>query len=353
VKIRSHGAIGRELGRSLAVATAIGMVVFGLVVGIAIYIHEINDDTPDDPPLEILQEIAVGFAFALPIGVGLSLLIGRRLTHPTTERLDVVIATASRLTGERLDERLPVGPTGDALDDLAVALNGAFARIEAGVGAQRQFAADASHELRTPIAVMLANLEVARRKPRANEHWEHVADGVLDELRRVIGLVDKLLMLARTGETGLHRAETDVRAIADLAVERAKVLALPRGVSVELLDSEPMMADIDGDAISMVIDNLLRNAIDHSVVGEAILVRLESDRRLVVEDRGPGVPTALKERIFQPFARGNHRVTDRAAGSGMGLGLAICKRIIDGHGGSICVEDRDGGGARFVVTLAS
>ena len=84
------------------------MVVFGLVVGIAIYIHEINDDTPDDPPLEIVQEIAVAFAFALPIGVGLSLLIGRRLTHPTTERLDVVIATASRLTG-RASRRAPAG----------------------------------------------------------------------------------------------------------------------------------------------------------------------------------------------------------------------------------------------------
>jgi len=169
--------------------------------------------TPDDPPIEIVQEVAVGLAFALPIGIGLSLLIGRRLTRSTTDRLDEVISTAARLSGESLHERLPIGPDGDALDDLSIALNGAFERIEAGVGAQRQFAADASHELRTPIAVMLTNLEIARRKPRENAHWENVADGVLDELRRVTRLVDKLLMLARTGDTALHRAQTHLRGI--------------------------------------------------------------------------------------------------------------------------------------------
>ncbi len=327
------------------------MSVFGLVVGIAIYIHEINDDTPDDPPLEIVQEISVAFAFALPIGVGLSLLIGRRLTQPTTERLDDVIATASSMTGQRLDQRLPVGADDDALDRLSVALNGAFERIETGVSAQRQFAADASHELRTPIAVMLANLEVARRKPRENPHWETVADSVLEELRRMNGLVDKLLMLARTGEAALARVPTELRRIAEPAVRRAVVIAEPHGVTVELVAGVDVRADVDADAISIVIDNLLRNAIDHAPRGTQVDVRIEPGL-IVVEDRGPGVPPDLRKRIFQPFARGNHRVTDRAAGTGMGLGLAICKRIVDGHGGTIDVGDREGGGASFVINLA-
>ena len=326
------------------------MSVFGLVVGIAIYIHEVNDDTPEDPPIEILQEISVAFAFALPIGVGLSLVIGRRLTEPTTERLDRVITSASSMTGQRLDQRLPVGVADDALDRLASALNGAFERIETGVSAQRQFAADASHELRTPIAVMLANLEVARRKPRENSHWESVADSVLDELRRMNGLVDKLLMLARTGEAALVRVPTELRAIADLAVRRAVVIAEPHQVAVSLVPGPEVWAEVDGDAMSIVVDNLLRNAIDHAPRGTQVDVRVEP-RRVVVEDRGPGVPPELRKRIFQPFARGNHRVTDRAAGIGMGLGLAICQRIVDGHGGTITVEDREGGGASFVITL--
>ncbi len=327
------------------------MLVFAIVVGIAIYVHEVYDPTPEDPPLEIVEEVAVAFAVALPFGVGLSLLINRALTHATTERLDAVIASTKRMTAERLDERLPVGKDADALDQMSLALNEVLERIEAGVSAQRQFAADASHELRTPLAVISTNLEVARRKPREVAHWERVADEVLAELRRMNLLVDKLLVLARTGEAGLHHAPTDLRALAEVAVDRASNVAKERGVTVELAPGQPVQAELDADAVAIVIDNLLRNAIDHSPKGESIKVRVDDGPRLYVEDRGPGVPADQRERIFQAFARGTQQQTDRSVGPGVGLGLAICKRIVAGHHGSIAVEDREGGGARFVVTL--
>ena len=344
--------IGRGLGRSLALATVLGMIVFGVVVGVAIYIHELYDTTPNDPPLEVIEEVAVAFAFALPLGIGLSLLVGRTLTRHTTGRLDEVIASASRMTGERLDERLPVSAANDALDRLSTAINGALERIESGVAAQAQFAADASHELRTPLAVISTNLEVARRKPREAGHWERVADETLGEVRRMNQLVDKLLVLSRAGEAGLHHARTDLHALAAGAVDRASTIAAERGVRVELASASggAIQADVDAEAIGIVLDNLLRNAIDHSPKGEAVIVHVEP-HRLVVDDRGPGVPVDQRERIFQPFARGVNRPSDRAAGLGMGLGLAICKRIIAGHRGSISVEDRAGGGARFAVTL--
>ncbi len=343
--------LGRGLGRSLALASVLGMFVFAIVIGIALYLHELYDPTPEDPPLEIIEEVAVSLAVALPPGVGLALLIGRRLTHPTTERLDEVIASASRMTGERLDERLPVSPENDALDRLSTALNGVLERIEAGVGAQRQFAADASHELRTPLAVISTNLEVARRKAREPAHWERVADETLAEVRRMHQLVDKLLVLARTGEAGLRHAPTDLRALAAGAVDRAEVLAKERGITVELAPGGAVQAELDSDAIAIVLDNLIRNALDHSSKSQTIVVRVEPGPRVAVEDRGPGVPTELRERIFQPFARGTQKKSDRAAGPGVGLGLAICKRIVAGHKGSISVEDRAGGGARFVVKL--
>ena len=327
------------------------MIVFAVVIGIALYFHEAYDPTPEDPPLEIIEEVSVSLAIALPVGVGLALLIGRRLTHPTTDRLDEVIASASRMTGERLDERLPVSKEQDALDQLAIALNGVLERIEQGVGAQRQFAADASHELRTPLAVISTNLEVARRKLREPAHWERVADETLAEVRRMNLLVDKLLVLARTGEAGLHHAPTDLRALAGAAVDRAQSLAKERGITLALAPGDAVDAELDADAIAIVIDNLIRNAIDHSSKGQEIAVRVEPGPRLLVEDRGPGVPSDLRERIFQPFARGVQKKSDRAAGPGVGLGLAICKRIVAGHHGGISVEDRPGGGARFVVTL--
>ncbi|HEY0483306.1 MAG TPA: HAMP domain-containing sensor histidine kinase [Kofleriaceae bacterium] len=345
--------LGRGLGRSLAVATVIGMVVFAVIQALVIYGTEIGEEcspgVPEDPPAEIIKQCALALAISAPVGVVLSLALGRRLTTPTTARLDEVIESAKRMTGERLDERLPVSPSGDPLDRLSVAINDVLARVQRGVAAQQQFAADASHELRTPLAVISANLEVARRKPRDAAHWAHVADGTLAEVHRMHMLVDKLLQLSRAGAAGLHQERSDLRVLASAAAERAIAIGKERGIGVELAAGAAITAEVDPDAIAIVIDNLIRNAIDHSATGQVVTVSVARGPMIVVEDRGPGVPAELRTRIFEPFARG--RATDRAAGSGLGLGLAICRRIVDGHGGAIDVEDRAGGGARFVVRL--
>jgi signal transduction histidine kinase len=127
------------------------------------------------------------------------------------------------------------------------------------------------------------------------------------------------------------------------------MLGQERGIRIEVPAGRPVIAEVDPDAIAIVIDNLLRNAIDHSKADQVVTISVGSGPTIAVEDRGPGVPTELRTRIFEPFARG--RATDRAAGTGLGLGLAICRRIVDGHGGTIDVGDRAGGGARFVVQL--
>ena len=350
--------LGRGLGRSFAVATVLGMLLYGIVAFTVYYFTEVGEVCQaigeiEDPPLEILGQTTLAFAFAAPLGILLSVLLGRRLTGETTQRLDEVIASAQRMTGERLDERLPVTVNRDALDQLSVAINGVLDRIESGVAAQRQFAADASHELRTPLTVISTNLEVARRKSRDVAHWEHVADDTMAEVRRMHVLVEKLLLLSRAGASGLHQERRDLRAVASAAVERVVPIASEHGVKVELGDGISVAAEIDPDALAIVLDNLLRNAIDHSPKGETVVVRVERGPRIFVEDRGPGVPPEQRARIFEPFARGTKPETDRAAGTGLGLGLAICKRIVAGHQGSIGVEDRPGGGARFVVALPS
>ncbi|MEO7734095.1 MAG: HAMP domain-containing sensor histidine kinase [Kofleriaceae bacterium] len=352
--------LGRGLGRSFAVATVIGMVVFAVIQAMVMYLTELGEEcspgVPEDPPSEIVKECAIALAISAPFGVVLSVLLGRRLTTPTTGRLDEVIDSAKRMTGERLDERLPVSTNGDPLDRLSTALNDVLARVQRGVAAQQQFAADASHELRTPLAVISANLEVARRKPRDAAHWEHVADGTLAEVHRMHVLVDKLLQLSRAGAAGLHQERIDLRILAGAAAERATAVGAVRRISVEVAPGRAAIADVDPDAIGIVIDNLVRNAIDHSPAGQAVTVSVGGGGggggggpTITVDDRGPGVPPELRTRIFEPFARG--RATDRAAGTGLGLGLAICRRIVDGHGGTIFVEDRPGGGARFVVNL--
>ena len=345
--------LGRGLGRAFGLATVIGMVVFAVIQALVIYVSKVGQEcapgVPEDPPSEIVELCAIALAISAPVGVALSLMVGRRLAMPTTERLDEVIESAKRMTGERLDERLPVSPNRDPLDRLSVALNDVLARVQRGVAAQQQFAADASHELRTPLAVISTNLEVARRKPRDAAHWEHVADDALAEVHRMHVLVDKLLQLSRAGAAGLHQEHTDLRTLASVAVERAMAIGKQRQVNVELAPGAEVAAEIDPDAIAIVIDNLIRNALDHSPPDQLVTVRVEPGPLIAVEDRGPGVPVELRRRIFEPFARG--RTTDRTAGTGLGLGLAICQRIVDGHGGTIAVDDRPGGGARFAVRL--
>jgi len=347
--------LGRGLGRAFALATIFGMAIFGIAMGLMIYFTEVGETCTsageiEDPPLEIVEQTSLAFAFALPFGIAISLRINRSLTHETTERLDEVIASASSMTGERLADRLPVTPANDPLDHLATALNGVFERIEKGVRAQAQFAADASHELRTPLTVISTNLEVARRKERAPSHWEHVADDTLAEVRRMNVLVDKLLELARAGNAGLRHEPAELRGLASAAIARAEALTAKLGVELELAPGDDVGAEVDVEAIAIVLDNLIRNAIDHAPKGSAVTVAIGPGPRIVVEDCGSGVPAEARERIFEPFARGVQRI-DRSTGPGLGLGLAICKRIVDGHRGKIWVEDRDGGGARFVVEL--
>lgn len=352
----SPATLGRGLIRSLALSAIIGMALFAIVEIVVFYFSEEGERCDyagqlEDPPSEIIEQCAIAFVVALPVGLLLSVLIGRVLTRNTTQRLDSMIGAAAGMTGEHLDQRLSVSPANDPLDKLADALNGVLERIERGVAAQRQFAADASHELRTPLTVISTNLDVARRKPRDPNHWEHVADDTMAEVKRMTVLVDKLLVLSRAGAAGLAHSRADLRPLVASVAERLQTIARERDVTIDLTPGGSVPAEIDADAIRIVVDNLLRNAIDHSPKSERVTITLGPNARITVEDRGPGIPHDQRARVFEPFARGVHRNTDRAAGTGTGLGLAICKRIVDGHRGTIRVEDRPGGGARFVVEL--
>jgi signal transduction histidine kinase len=183
-------------------------------------------------------------------------------------------------------------------------------------------------------------------------HWERVADETLASVRRMSTLVDKLLILSRAGAAGLKHELAELRALATEAVDRTQGIAGERGVELRVTPGAAVHADVDAEAIAIVFDNLLRNAIDHAPKGTSVEMTVEAapEPRIIVADRGPGVPDDQRQRIFEPFARGHHQ-SDRAAGAGFGLGLAICKRLVEGHGGTISVDDRSGGGARFTVDL--
>jgi len=226
--------------------------------------------------------------------------------------------------------------------------------IREGFEAQRRFVADASHELRTPAALIRANAEVLQREGLVSEDGRPLVEDVIAEADRLGGLVADLLQLAAWDETRMTVSPVplDAAAIASDTVRGATALAAERGVLLELDAPAPVFARAERDRLVQLLLILVDNAIDHSAPGGAVTVRVhraDGSAAIDVDDEGPGIPEAERERIFEPFTRLTG--TTRHGSGGTGLGLAIARRITDAHGGTIRASSPAGGGARFSVTL--
>lgn len=220
--------------------------------------------------------------------------------------------------------------------------------------AQRRFVADASHELRTPAALIRANAEVLQREGLVADGGRDLAADLVAEADRLGLLVGDMLQLAAWGETRLAvtLAPVDVAALSEHLVRGAAALAADRGVALEHEAPGPVLAQADRDRLVQLLPILVDNAVDHSPQGGTVWVRARHAGQAVtleVADQGPGIPPEARERIFEPFAR-LHGAPRHGSG-GTGLGLAIARRIADAMGGTIRVGTAAGGGAAFTVTL--
>lgn len=223
---------------------------------------------------------------------------------------------------------------------VVAALNAMLAKLELLLEQQRQFTADAAHELRTPLSVLMLEIEQLPRDP--------VTVRLADEVRSLSRLVNELLRFAQAEEAMAgERHPVDVAAAARQVCEELAPVALTRQQEIEFdRPAAPVLASGQPDLLEVAIRNLVDNALRHSPPRSTVAVTVENGPRLLVEDRGPGVPDAQKEVIFQRFWR-----ADRGRPGGAGIGLALARRIAQLHGGDVRVEDRPGGGARFVLTL--
>ncbi len=230
----------------------------------------------------------------------------------------------------------------------------ALVPIREGFEAQRRFVADASHELRTPAALIRANAEVLERERLVTGDGNELVSDIIGEADRLGGLVGDLLQLASWDETSLtlEPVTLDVGSLAADTVRGARALAAERRVGIKVDVEGPALATADRDRLVQLLLILVDNAINHSPAGEDVTVRVRTtgtDVVINVDDRGPGIPPAERERIFEPFTRLSG--TTRHGSGGTGLGLAIARRIVDAHRGTIRAESPAGGGARFTVTL--
>lgn len=250
------------------------------------------------------------------------------------------------LSATNLDARVPVPPSHDEIAQLAVTMNQMLDRLERSADVQRQFVSDASHELRSPVASIRAQLETALRYPE-DVDWNQVATVVLAENERLDHLVGNLLAMARL-EEGRFGRRTEV-ALEDLVVAQARRFT---DVAVDLREVSAGRVWGNAGELTSVVRNLTDNAVRHAR-SEVSFSLKEAGPWVVLKvcDDGTGVDPADRQRIFQRFARLEEGRTRDSGGAG--LGLALSRRVVEHHGGHVHVEDSPTGGACFVVTLPS
>jgi len=306
-----------------------------LEVGVSTPLQTIHD-TVDT--LRVLMWITAPL-LALAVGVVTSVIVGRTLrpVHAITRR-------TREISGANLTERVPVPATGDDIAELAGTMNDMLGRLDDAQQRQRRFVADASHELRSPVAASRAQLEVALAHPGGAD-WAETARTVLDEQAHLGRLIDDLLALSRLDEQGAGTtAPVRLEEIVDAEVDR------PHRCWVHAIVRASIEVDGNRSLLRRAIGNLVDNADRHAAGVVTVTVDAEAGRAVVhVDDDGPGVPEAERQRIFERFTRLDEP-RNREHG-GAGLGLAIVRQVAQSHGGTVVCTESPSGGARLTIEL--
>ncbi len=295
----------------------------------------------------LMRTGAIGLGAGLPVLVVLVGATAWVLAGSTLKPVEAIRGEVAEISRRALRRRVPEPPSSDEVARLARTMNELLDRLEASAARQRRFVADASHELRSPLTAIQAQLDVALARPERSD-WPAVAAEIAQETRRMRRIVDDLLLMARAdGEAVAPRFEpVDLD---ELVLAEARRLRDRGEVQVDLSHMSAARVSGDRDQLTQVVRNLVTNAERHA----SSAVRLElgmvgDEAELVVADDGPGIPPGDRERVFERFTRLDE-ARSRSRG-GVGLGLAIARRIVEAHGGTITVGDH-GDGARLVVRL--
>ena len=298
----------------------------------------------------------------LPVAAGLSLLtplVGYWLALRATKPVAEILRTAEQLKPTRLGDRLEVHGTKDELDRLSLTINRLLDEVAGHVERQQQFVADAAHELRGPLAALQSSLEVGISQNRTADAYRETLAEVLEEARHLSKLSNDLLLLAETGdETSVRPGEEiDLTAIVRQTIAMFGGVAEERSVGL-VLDPPAANVKLHGDAsqLRQVFGNLLDNAIRFTPEGGRVTVSVgagEAGRQAVVTvaDTGCGIAPEHLDRVFDRFYKADASRTHSDTARGGGLGLAICRSIVERHGGSIVVVSTPSRGTTFTVRL--
>jgi len=283
----------------------------------------------------------------LLVAAAIWMAVGRAL-RPVEE----IRRQAARIGGSDLQQRVPVPPSHDEIARLAETMNQMLARLEEAAQRQRHFVGDASHELRSPLAAMKAQIDVALAHPNLTASTV-VLLGLQHQSERMTQLIEDLLFLARADEGGLT-SDMKIVDLDELVLAEIRRLRACRRASIEMGATDA--ARVSGSARDLVrlLRNLGDNALAHARTTVSIgLVTTTTDATITVADDGPGVPIGERDRIFSRFARADDARARPRNGTGSGLGLAIARQIAEAHGGAIGISETATPmrGASFVVRL--
>lgn len=306
------------------------------------------------PDQELLERFSENVLWALPLFMAASILLGMLAARKPCRIIRDIAAIADRITSDNLHERLPVPSARDEVRTLTETINTMIERLETSFAELRRFTADVSHELRNPLFALRGNMEVALERRRDAAEYRDTISDCLEKIDFLIKLVNDLFLVSRF-ETGKINLEAQVVNIADVVqdiVDFYTPMAQERGIALTIPRRDSAVALADKTRLLQLLSNLLDNALKFTPEGGSVRVALVRDQhtiRIEIADSGVGIPDDAMAHIFDRFYQvdaarsGEHR--------GAGLGLQICKRIVEAHGWTIAVRRNDGPGVTFSVTI--
>jgi two-component system OmpR family sensor kinase len=307
----------------------------------------------------ILERVRDVFLIGIPLLLIAASAGGYFLATRSLSPVSAMASRAAEISSSNLHERLPVVSPNDELGGLAIVVNGLLERLERAFAQQRRFMADASHELRTPTAILRTEVDVTLSRDHRTEHEYRESVGVMrDAAQRLTRIVDDLFLLARA-DAGHLVVRDDALYLDEVvhdAVRAVRQLADQRQVRVELAPLIDAPVRGDADMLGRVLLNLLDNALKYSPAGgtvEVELARHVESFEVAVIDHGPGIPPETHDRVFERFFRADvaRSRAEATTTSGAGLGLAIARRLAEAHGGRLDLVASQRGRTEFRLAI--
>jgi heavy metal sensor kinase len=306
------------------------------------------------PVERMLNHLFLQLTLGLPLAVGIITLGGYWLVHRALRPVERITHAAEQITQLSLSDRLPVANSGDELERLSVALNRMIARLDDAFQNSKRFAADASHDLRTPLTILRGELENLVDDPQQDRALRGRLAGLLEEAIHLSKIVEQLFTLTQldSGESRSEWKHFDLAELARTTADQMVLLAEDKHITLTCAANQPVCVQGDRSRIKQVIVNLLDNAIKYTPARGKVLVRVEGVNGravLEVEDTGIGIPADALPHVFERCYRVDK--TRSAEAESAGLGLAIVKSICTAHGAEVVGFSAPNAGSRFTVTL--